>query len=299
MSGWYNKFKESKLNLIAGPCVLENLSHALEMSGSLKEICDELEINFIYKTSFDKANRTSKDSFRGILNQHRLGSNAVYRYNEIFETIKKETGCEILTDVHESWHPQLLPDVDVLQIPAFLCRQTDLILSCAITGKPTNIKKGQFTSPESMQWAVEKHGGPVMLTERGTFFGYGNLVVDMLGLIKMRKYAPVIFDMTHSVQQVSGRVTGGNREFAPVLGRAAVSIGIDGLFLEVHNDPDNAPSDGPNMIVLKDLKGILETLLEFATIAQQAEHVICNDEVPGSIPGGGSTTVRVSYSGNT
>ena len=258
------------------------------MSGSLKEICDELEINFIYKTSFDKANRTSKDSFRGILNQHRLGSNAVYRYNEIFETIKKEIDCEILTDVHESWHPQLLPDVDVLQIPAFLCRQTDLILSCAITGKPTNIKKGQFTSPESMEWVVEKHGGPVMLTERGTFFGYGNLVVDMLGLIKMRKYAPVIFDMTHSVQQVSGRITGGNREFAPVLGRAAVAIGIDGLFMEVHDDPDNAPSDGPNMIILEDLKGILETLLEYATIAQQAEHVICNDEVPGSIPGGGS-----------
>ena len=210
MSGWYNKLKESKLNLIAGPCVLENLSHAIEMSGSLKEICDELEINFIYKTSFDKANRTSKDSFRGILNQHRLGSNAVYRYNEIFETIKDQIGCEILTDVHESWHPQLLPEVDVLQIPAFLCRQTDLILSCAITGKPTNIKKGQFASPESMEWVVEKHGGDVLLTERGTFFGYGNLVVDMLGLIKMRKYAPVIFDATHSVQRPLGKTTSGN-----------------------------------------------------------------------------------------
>ena len=289
MTGWYNKLKESKLNLIAGPCVLESKEHAFEMSGSLKEICDELEINFIYKTSFDKANRTSKDSFRGILNQHRLGANAVYRYNEIFKSIKDEIDCEILTDVHESWHATLLPDVDVLQVPAFLCRQTDLILSCAMTGKPTNIKKGQHTSPESMQWAVEKHGGPVMLTERGTFFGYNNLVVDMLSLVKMKEYAPVIFDMTHSVQQVSGRVTGGNREFAPVLGRAATAIGIDGLFMEVHDDPDNAPSDGQNMIRLKDLKGILETLLEFATVAQKVEHLTCNEDVPGSIPGGGST----------
>ena len=140
-----------------------------------------------------------------------------------------------------------------------------------------------------MEWVVEKHGGDVLLTERGTFFGYNNLVVDMLSLVKMKEYAPVIFDMTHSVQQVSGRVTGGNREFAPVLGRAATAIGIDGLFMEVHNDPDNAPSDGQNMIRLKDFRGIVETILEFATIAQQAEHVTCNDEVPGSIPGGGST----------
>ena len=289
MSGWYNKLKlkESKLNLIAGPCVLESKEHAFDMSGSLKEICDELQINFIYKTSFDKANRTSKESFRGEYDLRMA--------NEIFG----ELGCEVLTDVHESWQPDLLYNVDVLQIPAFLCRQTDLIKACAATGKPTNIKKGQFASPESMEWVVEKHGGDVLLTERGTFFGYNNLVVDMLSLVKMKEYAPVIFDMTHSVQQVSGRVTGGNREFAPVLGRAAVAIGIDGLFLEVHNDPDNAPSDGPNMIILKDLKGILETILEYATIAQQVEHVICNDEVPGSIPGGGSTTVRVSYSGNT
>ena len=287
MSGWYNKLKESKLNLIAGPCVLESKEHAFDMSGSLTEICDELEINFIYKTSFDKANRTSKNSYRGAY--------GLQSSDDLFGKLE----CEVLTDVHESWQPEVLTNVDVLQVPAFLCRQTDLIKACADTGKPTNIKKGQFTSPESMKWAVEKHGGDVLLTERGTFFGYGNLVVDMLSLVKMKEYAPVIFDMTHSVQQVSGRVTGGNREFAPVLGRAAVAIGIDGLFLEVHNDPDNAPSDGPNMIILKDLKGILETILEYATIAQQVEHVICNDEVPGSIPGGGSTTVRVSYSGNT
>ena len=203
--------------------------------------------------------------------------------------IRDRLESEVLTDVHESWQPALLSNVNVLQIPAFLCRQTDLIIGCAATGKPTNIKKGQFTSPESMQWAIEKHGGDVLLTERGTFFGYNNLVVDMLSLVKMKEYAPVIFDMTHSVQQVSGRVTGGNREFAPVLGRAATAIGIDGLFMEVHNDPDNAPSDGQNMIRLKDFRGIVETILEFATIAQQAEHVTCNDEVPGSIPGGGST----------
>ena len=276
MSTWYNKLKESKLNLIAGPCVLESKEHAFHMSGALTEICDELEINFIYKTSFDKANRTSKDSYRGAY--------GLIKSNDLFGQLE----CEVLTDVHESWQPEVLTNVDVLQVPAFLCRQTDLIMACAATGKPTNIKKGQHTSPESMQYAVKKHGGDVMLTERGTFFGYNNLVVDMLSLVKMKEYAPVIFDMTHSVQQVSGRVTGGNREFAPVLGRAAVAIGIDGLFLEVHNDPDNAPSDGPNMIILKDLKGILETILEYATIAQQVEHVTCNDEVPGSIPGGGS-----------
>ena len=289
MSQWYKKLwvKDSKLNLIAGPCVLESKEHAIDMSGSLTEICDELEINFIYKTSFDKANRTSKDSYRGEYHLRKA--------NKIFGELE----CEVLTDVHESWQPKLLTNVDVLQVPAFLCRQTDLILACAYIGKPTNIKKGQFTSPESMKWAVEKHGGDVLLTERGTFFGYNNLVVDMLSLVKMKEYAPVIFDATHSVQQPSGKTTSGNREWAPILARAALAVGIDGLFMEVHDDPDNAPSDGPNMIRLEDLKGILETLLEYATIAQQVEHVICNDEVPGSIPGGGSTTVRVSYSGNT
>ena len=279
MSGWYNKLKlkESKLNLIAGPCVLESKEHAFDMSGALIEICDELDINFIYKTSFDKANRTSKDSYRGEYDLREA--------DDIFSRLESE----VLTDVHESWQPALLSNVNVLQIPAFLCRQTDLIIGCAATGKPTNIKKGQFTSPESMEWVVEKHGGDVLLTERGTFFGYNNLVVDMLSLVKMKEYAPVIFDMTHSVQQVSGRVTSGNREFAPVLGRAATAIGIDGLFMEVHNDPDNAPSDGQNMIRLKDFRGIVETLLEFATIAQKVEHLTCNEDVPGSIPGGGST----------
>ena len=231
------------------------------MSGSLTEICDELGINFIYKTSFDKANRTSKDSYRGGYDLRKA--------NVFFGALE----CEILTDVHESWQPKLLTNVDILQVPAFLCRQTNLIKACADTGKPTNIKKGQFTSPESMKWAVEKHGGDVLLTERGTFFGYGNLVVDMLSLVKMKEYAPVIFDCTHSVQQVSGRVTGGNREFAPVLGRAAVAIGIDGLFMEVHDDPDNAPSDGPNMIRLEDLKGILETLLEYAIVSERNNFV--------------------------
>ena len=283
MSGWYNKLKESKLNLIAGPCVLESKEHAFEMAGSLKEICGELDINFIYKTSFDKANRTSKDSYRG--------ETSLISANTVFGDVKSKIGCEILTDVHENHQPLLLPKVDVFQVPAFLCRQTDLIKACADTGKPTNIKKGQFTSPGSMKWAVEKHGGDVMLTERGTFFGYGNLVVDMLGLIEMRKYAPVIFDATHSVQHAAdnrGKTTGGKREFAPVLARAALAVGVDGLFMEVHDDPDNAPSDGPNMIRLQDLKGILETLLEFATVAQKVEHLTCNEDVPGSIPGGGS-----------
>ena len=241
MSGWYNKLKlkESKLNLIAGPCVLESKEHAFDMSGALIEICDELDINFIYKTSFDKANRTSKDSYRGGYDLREA--------DDIFSRLESE----VLTDVHESWQPALLSHVDMLQIPAFLCRQTDLIQACADTGKPTNIKKGQFASPESMEWVVKKHGGDILLTERGTFFGYGHLVVDMLGLIEMRKYAPVIFDATHSVQHAGdnrGKTTSGKREFAPVLARAAAAVGIDGLFMEVHDDPDNAPSDGPNMI---------------------------------------------------
>ena len=261
MSELYNNLKESKLNVIAGPCVLESKQHAFDMSGSLREIFDELEINFIYKTSFDKANRTSNDSFRGAYE--------IRESNELFGELEGE----VLTDVHESWQPTLLSNVDVLQVPAFLCRQTDLILSCANTGKPTNIKKGQFTSPESMHWAVEKHGGDVLLTERGCSFGYNNLVVDMLSLVKMKEFAPVIFDMSHSVQQVTGRVTSGNREFAPVLGRAAVAVGIDGLFMEVHDDPDNAPSDGPNMIRLSDLKGILETLLEYAIVSERNNFV--------------------------
>ena len=276
MSGWYNKLKESKLNLIAGPCVLESKEHAFDMSGALIEICGELESISFIKLHLIK-----------LIVQVRI----VTEVGMILEWPMKflvRLECEVLTDVHESWQPDLLSNVDVLQIPAFLCRQTDLIKACADTGKPTNIKKGQFASPESMEWVVEKHGGDVLLTERGTFFGYNNLVVDMLSLVKMKEYAPVIFDMTHSVQQVSGRVTGGNREFAPVLGRAATAIGINGLFMEVHDDPDNAPSDGQNMIRLKDLKGILETILEFATVAQKVEHLTCNEDVPGSIPGGGS-----------
>ena len=268
---WYDKLKNSRFNLIAGPCVLESEQHAFDMSGAIKDICNDLNINFIYKTSFDKANRTSKDGYRGVIGEVKVHMYRVELANESFGKIKKQIGCEILTDVHESWQPVLLPTIDIFQIPAFLCRQTDLIVACAETGKPTNIKKGQFTSPESMVWAVEKHGGDVMLTERGTFFGYGRLVVDMAGLIVMRKYAPVIFDATHSVQQPTGKTTKGNRLVAPFLARAALAVGVDGLFMEVHDDPDNAPSDGPNMIRLKDLQGILETLLEYATLTKQAE----------------------------
>ena len=270
------------LFLIAGPCAIEDEQMPRLIAKKVKDLADQLEIPFVFKASYRKANRTRLDSFVGLPRTVAL---------EILRSIKEEFDVPVLTDVHESWHATLLPDVDVLQIPAFLCRQTDLILSCAMTGKPTNIKKGQHTSPESMQWAVEKHGGPVMLTERGTFFGYGNLVVDMIGLIEMRKYAPVIFDATHSVQHAAdnrGKTTGGKREFAPVLARAALAVGVDGVFMEVHDDPDNAPSDGPNMIRLQDLRGILETLLEFATVAQKVEHLTCNEDVPGSIPGGGS-----------
>ena len=255
------------LALIAGPCALEGRSHALEMAAALKEITGRLGISFVYKTSFDKANRTSGASARGV------GLEAAL---PIFAEIREKLGVPVLTDLHEAAQcAPLAQAVDVLQIPAFLCRQTDLLLAAAKTGRAVNVKKGQFLAPWDMANVIAKitgAGNPnVLVTERGVSFGYNTLVSDMRALPVLAKTgAPVIFDATQSVQQPGGQGTssGGQREFVPVLARAAVAIGVAGVFIETHQDPDNAPSDGPNMIPLKDLEGLLRTLLAFDRVAK-------------------------------
>ena len=261
------------LSFIAGPCAMESLGHALDMAGALAEMAGELGCGLIYKTSFDKANRTSAGSPRG------LGLEAAL---PVFRAIKKETGLAVLTDVHtaEQCAP-LAAVVDVLQIPAFLCRQTDLLVAAGRSGAVVNIKKGQFLAPWDMANAADKvratGNDRVMLTERGSSFGYNTLITDMRGLPVMANTGcPVVFDATHSVQQPGGRGTtsGGQRQFAPVLARAAVAVGVAGVFLETHQDPDSAPSDGPNMIPLAELKGVLETLMEFDRLAKARPVVI-------------------------
>jgi 2-dehydro-3-deoxyphosphooctonate aldolase (KDO 8-P synthase) len=254
--------------LIAGPCALESRAHALEMAVALKEMTARLGIGFVYKTSFDKANRTSATSARG------LGLAAAL---QIFADIRQSLGISVLTDVHEAEQCAPVAEaVDVLQIPAFLCRQTDLLLAAAATGRPVNVKKGQFLAPWDMVNVVAKvtsAGNPnVLVTERGVSFGYNTLVSDMraLPILKRSTRAPVIFDATHSVQQPGGQGTssGGEREFVPVLARAAVAVGVAGVFIETHQDPDAAPSDGPNMMPLKDMEGLLRSLMEFDKLAK-------------------------------
>jgi len=253
--------------MIAGPCVMESRDHALDMSGALSEMAKKLGIGLIYKTSYDKANRTSSDSPRGVGLDEAL---------KVFTDIKKETGLPVLTDVHDPGHCAAAADVvDVLQIPAFLCRQTDLLIAAGNTGKAINVKKGQFLAPWDMANVVKKiedtGNTHVMVCERGASFGYNTLVTDMRGLpILALTGCPVVFDATHSVQQPGGQGTtsGGQREFAPVLARAAVSIGVAAVFMETHQDPDNAPSDGPNMIPLDQFPGIVETLVEFDQLAK-------------------------------
>jgi len=250
------------LALIAGPCQLESRAHALEMASALKEIAAKVGIGLIYKTSFDKANRTSAKAARGI------GLEAAL---PIFAEIKESLKLPVLTDVHDAEQcARAAEAVDVLQIPAFLCRQTDLLIAAAKTGKVVNVKKGQFLAPWDMQNVVAKLTGAgnrnVLLTERGASFGYNTLVSDMRALpIMARTGAPVIFDATHSVQQPGGQGTssGGEREFVPVLARAAVAVGVAGVFIETHQDPDHAPSDGPNMLPLKDMEQLLRTLVAF------------------------------------
>jgi len=248
--------------LFAGPCAMESREHALEMSQALKEVTEKLGVGLVYKSSFDKANRTSGSSPRGI------GLDAAL---PIFAEVKEVTGLPVLTDVHSPENCAAVADViDVLQIPAFLCRQTDLLLAAAATGRAINVKKGQFLAPWDMANVATKiteaGNDKVMLCERGASFGYNTLVSDMRSLPIMAQTGhPVVFDATHSVQQPGGQgaTTGGQREFVPVLARAAISIGVAAVFMEVHQDPDNAPSDGPNMVRLDQLPDILEQLVEF------------------------------------
>ncbi len=253
--------------LIAGPCALESREHALEMSAALVEITAKLGIGLIYKTSFDKANRTSLDSPRGMGLEKSL---------PILAEVRETHGCPVLTDVHLPDHCATVAEaVDVLQIPAFLCRQTDLIVAAAETGRALNIKKGQFLAPWDMANVVKKAEAAgnerVMVCERGASFGYNTLVSDMRSLpILAQTGCPVVYDATHSVQQPGGQGTssGGQREFVPVLARAALAIGVGAVFMETHEDPDRAPSDGPNMVRLKELPGILATLVEIDRIAK-------------------------------
>ena len=254
--------------LIAGPCALESRAHALEMATALKEITGKLGIGLVYKTSFDKANRTSAASARGV------GLDAAL---PIFADVREQTGLPILTDVHEAEQCGRVAEVvDVLQIPAFLCRQTDLLVAAARTGRPVNVKKGQFLAPWDMANVVAKITGAgncnVLVTERGVSFGYNTLVSDMRALPILRREtgAPIIFDATHSVQQPGGQgsSSGGEREFVPVLARAAIAVGVAGVFIETHQDPDRAPSDGPNMVPLREMEPLLRTLMAFDKLAK-------------------------------
>ena len=256
------------LSLIAGPCAMESRDHALETAAALKEIAARVGIGVVYKSSFDKANRTSAGSARGI---------GLARALAIFAEVKEGLGLPVLTDVHESEQCAAVAEVvDVLQIPAFLCRQTDLLLAAARTGRVVNVKKGQFLAPWDMANVVQKITGAgnrnVMVTERGASFGYNTLVSDMRALPIMAETtgAPVIFDATHSVQQPGGQGTtsGGQREFVPVLARAAVAVGVAGVFIETHQDPDTAPSDGPNMVPLRDMESLLRQLVAFDRLAK-------------------------------
>jgi 2-dehydro-3-deoxyphosphooctonate aldolase (KDO 8-P synthase) len=259
---------DKPLAVIAGPCQLESRAHALEVASALKEIAGRLGIGLVYKTSFDKANRTSASAARGL---------GLTQSLPIFAEIRSSLGLPVLTDVHDAGQcAEVAQAVDVLQIPAFLCRQTDLLLAAAATGRVVNVKKGQFLAPWDMANVVAKlvsGGNPnVLVTERGASFGYNTLVSDMRSLPIMARTtgAPVIFDATHSVQQPGGKGTssGGEREFVPVLARAAVAVGVAGVFIETHPDPDHAPSDGPNMVPLAEFEGLLRTLMAFDAIAK-------------------------------
>ena len=254
--------------LIAGPCQLETEQHAMDMSGKIKEITSKLGIGFIYKTSFDKANRTSLKGKRGMGLEQSL---------PIFDKIKKEIKVPILTDVHNSEQCSIVAKhVDILQIPAFLCRQTDLLIAAAKTKKIINVKKGQFLAPWDMTNVTKKisesGNNNILVTERGASFGYNTLVSDMRSLPIMAKNGyPVIFDATHSVQQPGGQgeSSGGQREFVEYLSRAAVAVGVAGIFMETHQDPDNAPSDGPNMIPLSNLENLLKQLIEIDKVIKK------------------------------
>ena len=256
------------LTLIAGPCALESESHAIEIATKLKTMTSKLKINFIFKTSFDKANRTSLNKARGV------GIDAAI---DIFKEIKIKLQCPIITDVHLPEQCSKISEVvDIIQIPAFLCRQTDLLLAAAKTNKIINVKKGQFLAPWDMKNVIDKITGAgnenVLVTERGTSFGYNNLITDFKSIPILKSFGfPVVFDATHSVQQPGGQgdSSGGQREFVSTLSKAAVSIGIAALFIETHDDPDNAPSDGPNMVPLNEMYNLIENLIEFDILAKK------------------------------
>lgn len=260
---------DRQIAVFAGPCQMESRDHALEIAAALKEICAGLGLGLVYKTSFDKANRTSLGGKRGLGLDQSLA---------VFSEIRDSLGLPVVTDVHEPGQCAVIAEVaDVLQIPAFLCRQTDLLVAAAKTGKVVKIKKGQFLAPWDMRNAVAKvtaSGNPnILLTERGASFGYNTLVSDMRALpIMAETGCPVIFDATHSVQQPGGQggSSGGDRRFVPVLARAAVAVGVAGLFIETHQDPDNAPSDGPNMVPLSEFEGLLRQLLAIDRTVKQA-----------------------------
>ena len=254
----------NQLVLIAGPCVIESEQHSLMMAEKITNICQKLNVKFIYKSSFDKANRSSINSERGI---------SIIEADKIFKKIKSSFNCPILTDVHNEAQCEFFAkseNVDVLQIPAFLCRQTDLLLSAAKTNKIINVKKGQFLSPYEVPnifKKIESEGNnKIMITERGTSFGYNNLINDFKSLDVMKSFSyPVIFDATHSVQEPGGlgEKSGGKREFVTTLSKAAAAVGVAGIFIETHNDPDSAPSDGPNMLHLENLENLISKLIEF------------------------------------
>ena len=261
-------FDNSKpFSIMAGPCALESRDHAFDMAGALKELTDELGLGFVYKTSFDKANRTSLGAGRGVGLENAM---------PIFNDIRAQLNVPMVTDIHSAEQcPLVAPHVDILQIPAFLCRQTDLLVAAARTGAVINVKKGQFLAPWDMQNVlnkiVESGNSNVLLTDRGTSFGYNTLVTDFRGLPTMADLgAPVVFDATHSVQQPGGKggSTGGQREFVPVLSRAAVAVGVAGLFIETHQAPETAPSDGPNMVPLNEMRALLENLMAIDSVVK-------------------------------
>ena len=266
-----NNFEISNNNkffLIAGPCVIESRNHAIDHAIKIREICSDLHINYIFKSSFDKANRTDINSKRGVGIEEGL---------KILDEIRKKLNIPVLTDVHESYQCELLKEVvDVIQIPAFLCRQTDLLVAAAKTDKIINVKKGQFLAPWDMLNVIEKikstSNNKIILTERGTSFGYNNLVVDLRSLIEMKKTGfPIVFDATHSVQKPGGlgNSSGGNREYVPFFSNAAVTVGISGIFMEVHENPEKAPSDAANMIRLGNLKNILLDILKLDELVKK------------------------------
>jgi len=257
----FNVSNDLPFFLIAGPCSIESKDHAIDHAGKINEICKQLNLNFVYKSSFDKANRSSSLSSRGV---------GIDQGLKILSDVKKTFGIPLITDVHESYQCKDVANVvDIIQIPAFLCRQTDLLYAAAETNKIINVKKGQFLAPWDMKNVLNKivdyGNNQVLLTERGTSFGYNTLVSDMRAIPQMSQFGyPIIFDATHSVQQPGGMGTtsGGQREFVPFLARAAISIGVSGLFVEVHENPDDAPSDGPNMLKISELSALLSKLIQ-------------------------------------